>query len=490
MSRYLMALDAGTTSSRCILFDFEGRMAAVAQKEHKQIFPAPGWVEQDPMEIWKNQLFAARQAMAQVGAFARDIASIGITNQRETAIVWDKTTGKPIYNAIVWQCRRTVDFCDALKAEGFDATVQAKTGLTTDAYFSGTKVKWILENISGAAEAARLGDLLFGTVDTWLLWQLTQGAVFATDYSNAARTMLYNIHELKWDNDILEKFDIPIVMLPEVLPSAHIYGYTHPNLFGAEIIIGGMAGDQQAALFGQGCFSPGIIKNTYGTGCFVLMNTSSSAVSKNGLLTTIAWGIGTEIEYALEGSVFVAGSAIQWLRDGMGLIKTADETEVLAKMVDNTGGVYIVPAFNGLGAPHWHQYARGIISGITHSTQKEHIVRATLEAIAYQSHDVITAMAADTGLALSEIRADGGASANDFLMQFQADISGVTVRRPHQIESTALGAAFLAGLTIGIFKNKDEIAEKVCHGRIFTPNMNNDIRIQLLDNWKDAVEKA
>jgi glycerol kinase len=485
-----MALDAGTASSRCILFDFDGNVAAKAQKEHRQIFPAPGWVEHDPMEIWENQLYAARQAMAKIGAFARDIAAIGITNQRETALVWDKATGKPVYNAIVWQCRRTADFCDALKAEGFDGPMRAKTGLKTDAYFSGTKVKWILENVNGAAEAARRGELLFGTVDTWLLWQLTRGAVFATDCSNASRTMLYNIHELKWDGDILNRFDIPAQMLPEVLPSAHIFGRAHPDFFGAEIPIGGMAGDQQAALFGQACFVPGMVKNTYGTGCFMLMKTSNASPSANGLLTTIAWGIGNEVEYALEGSVFVAGSVVQWLRDGLGLIQTAAETDGLAKKVDDTGGVYIVPAFTGLGAPHWRQHARGIISGITHATHREHIVRAALEAIAYQSHDVISAMSAETGLDPAEIRVDGGASANNFLMQFQADISGVAVRRPHQVESTSLGAAFLAGLAVGIFKNKAEIAEKVCHGLIFAPNMNDDARARLLDGWKTAVAKT
>jgi len=490
MSRYLMALDAGTTSSRCILFDFNGNAVAMAQKEHRQIFPSPGWVEHNPIEIWENQLLVARQAMAKIGAFARDIAAIGITNQRETAIVWDKFTGKPIYNAIVWQCRRTADFCDALKTEGFDATIRAKTGLATDAYFSGTKVKWILENVAGAKQAARCGNLLFGTVDTWLLWQLTRGTVFATDYSNASRTMLYNIHELKWDEDILDKFYIPPAMLPDVLPSSHIYGHAHADFFGAEIPIGGMAGDQQAALFGQACFDPGMVKNTYGTGCFMLMKTDHAAASENGLLTTIAWGIDNQVEYALEGSVFVAGSVVQWLRDGLGLIKTAAETEGLAKTIDTTGDVYIVPAFTGLGAPHWQQHARGAISGITHATRREHIVRAALESIAYQSHDVISAMAQDTGLDIAEIRVDGGASANDFLMQFQADISGVAVRRPQQVESTALGAAFLAGLSIGIYKNKAEIAEKVCHGHIFAPNMIDTVRIQLLDGWKAAVSKV
>jgi len=489
MARYLMALDAGTTSCRCILFDHEnGNAVAMAQKEHRQIFPAPGWVEHDPMELWKNQLLVARQAMAKIGAFARDIVAIGITNQRETTIVWDKATGKPIHNAIVWQCRRTADFCDELKSEGYDATIRAKTGLTTDAYFSGTKIKWILDNVVGAKEAAGRGDLSFGTVDTWLLWQLTHGGVHATDCSNASRTMLYNIHELAWDADILDKFDISETMLPQVLPSAHIYGYAHPDFFGSEIPIGGIAGDQQAALFGQACFNPGMVKNTYGTGCFMLMHTGAAPTkSTNGLLTTIAWGIGDNVEYALEGSVFVAGSVVQWLRDSLGLIQSSVETEAIAKSIQDTGGVYIVPAFTGLGAPHWQSHARGQISGITHATSREHIIRAALESIAYQSHDVISAMAADTGLNLAEIRVDGGASANDFLMQFQADISGVAVHRPQQVESTALGAAYLAGLAVGIYKNKAEIAEKTCHGRIFAPNMDENARTHLLNGWKAAV---
>ncbi|MCL2573245.1 MAG: glycerol kinase GlpK [Defluviitaleaceae bacterium] len=487
MARYLMSLDAGTTSSRCIIFDFNGNKIAMAQKEHKQIFPNPSLVEHDPMEIWENQLDVVKKALYNAKLSASDIATIGITNQRETVIVWDKSTGKPIYNAIVWQCRRTADFCDALKQEGYDTTIREKTGLTTDAYFSGTKLRWLLENIDGAKEAASRGDLLFGTVDTWLLWQLTKGAVFATDYSNASRTMLYNIHELKWDDEILAEFNIPKCILPEVLPSAHIFGHAHADFFGAEIPISGIAGDQQAALFGQGCFELGMVKNTYGTGCFMLMNTGNAAESKNGLLTTIAWGIGDNIEYALEGSVFVAGSVVQWLRDSLGLIKTASETCGLAKSVDDTGGIYIVPAFTGLGAPHWLSHARGIISGITHATRKEHIVRAALEAIAYQSHDVISAMVADTGISLTEIRVDGGASANDFLMQFQADISGVAVRRPQQIESTALGAALLAGLGIGLFENKDEVAKKICHGSIFTPHMDSAMKAQLLDGWNMTI---
>ena len=494
MGNYIMALDQGTTSSRCILFDLQGRAAAMAQKEHRQIFPKSGWVEHDPIEIWHNQLSAARAAMAKVDAYASEIAAIGITNQRETTIVWDKHTGKPVHNAIVWQCRRTADFCNSLKTEGFDATIKTKTGLACDAYFSGTKLKWILDNVPGAKEAAQRGDLLFGTVDTWLLWQLTRGAVFATDYSNAARTMLFNIHTLTWDTEILDKFDIPLGILPEPLPNAHIFGEAHRDFFGGPIPIGGMAGDQQAALFGQACFVPGMVKNTYGTGCFALMNTGGRAVnSQNGLLATIAWDIGRGPQYALEGSVFIAGALIQWLRDGLGLIATAAETENLARQVNSTGGVYIVPAFVGLGAPHWSQHAKGLICGLTQSTTKAHIVRAALEAIAYQSHDVICAMGLDTGLAPKEIRADGGAAANDFLMQFQADILGTNVCRPAQIESTALGAAFLAGLAVGIYQNTDEINEIAQKARLsstFAPGMDKVLKDELLCGWRAAVSRA
>lgn len=491
MSNYLMALDQGTTGSRCIVFDFNGAVVAAAQKEHKQIFPKSGWVEHDPLEIWNNQMSVAKEALIKAGASPSDIAAVGITNQRETTILWDKNTGQPICNAIVWQCRRTSDFCDTLKTEGFDNIIRSKTGLTTDAYFSGTKIKWVLENVPGAKDAARRGDLLFGTVDTWLLWQLTKGEVFATDYSNAARTMLFNIHTLKWDDEILERFDIPKHILPEVLPSAHIYGKTHKELFGAEIPISGIAGDQQAALFGQACFFPGMVKNTYGTGCFTLMNTGDRAVSsKNGLITTIAWGIGDKIEYALEGSVFVAGSVIQWLRDSLKLINNAAESEFYAKSIDSTDGLYIVPAFVGLGAPHWDQYAQGIITGLTHRTKKEHIIRAALESIAYQSYDVLTAIELDTSLKITEIRADGGASANDFLMQFQADILDTAVRRPNQIESTAFGAVLLAGLAAGVYKNKDEIIQKIRPGSIFTPNIDSFSRDKLINGWKAAVRKA
>ena len=491
MSKYLMALDQGTTSSRCILFDFNGEAAAAAQKEHKQIFPREGWVEHDPAEIWSNQLSVALEAMAKIGAGAKDVAAIGVTNQRETTVVWDKNTGKPVYNAIVWQCRRTSDFCDTLKSEGFDAVIAKKTGLTADAYFSGAKIKWILDNVPGALEAARRGRLLFGTVDAWLLWNLTRGAVFATDYSNASRTMLFNIHTLKWDTEILDRFDIPAAMLPEVLPTAHIFGGTHRDFFGAEIPVAGMAGDQQAALFGQACFIPGMVKNTYGTGCFTLMHTGGkAAASKNGLLTTIAWGLGGGVEYALEGSVFTAGSVIQWLRDGLNMITDAAETEAYAQKTENANGVYIVPAFVGLGAPYWDQHARGLIAGLTFGARKEHIIRAALESIAYQSYDVISAMAADTSQTLTEIRADGGASVNNFLMQFQADILGAAVCRPAMVESTALGAAFLAGLAAGVFGGKEEIAKKVSIDRVFTPAMNPLTRNGLLSGWKDAVKKA
>jgi len=486
-----MALDQGTTSSRCIFFDADGRIISLAQREHRQVFPQAGWIEHDPMEIWHNQLAVAKEAMVKADACAADVLAIGITNQRETTIVWDKRTGRPVHNAIVWQCRRTSDLCDTLKAEGFDDIIKAKTGLTTDAYFSGTKLAWILENVPGAREEAARGNILFGTVDTWLVWQLTGGEVFATDYSNASRTMLFNIHTLCWDDEILERLGIPAAMLPEVLPSSHIFGNTHSDYFDGQIPIGGVAGDQQAALFGQGCFEPGMAKNTYGTGCFTLMNTGDRVVqSQNGLLTTIAWGLDDKVEYALEGSVFVAGSAVQWLRDNLGLIQTAAETETYATGVADTAGVYVVPAFVGLGAPHWNQHARGIITGLTHAARKEHIIRAALESIAYQSHDVISAMACDTGVALEQVRVDGGASANNFLMQFQADILGVPVQRPVVTESTALGAAFLAGLAVGEYKNKAEITEKIGAGRIFVPSMDEKRRQQLLAGWHEAIRQT
>lgn len=491
MKKYLLALDQGTTSSRAILFTKDGEPHSVAQREFTQIFPQPGWVEHDPMEIWASQLSVITEAMAKVNVSAGDIAAIGITNQRETTVVWNKNTGKPVYNAIVWQCRRTSDYCEKLKGEGFDKLIKDRTGLALDAYFSGTKVRWILENVPGAKEEAEVGNLLFGTIDTWLVWQLTKGQVHATDYSNASRTMLFDIHRLEWDKEILDKFGIPAAMLPKVKPSSYVYGNSDTTLLGGEIPIAGIAGDQQAALFGQCCFEPGMIKNTYGTGCFTLMNTGEKAVeSKNGLLTTIAWGEGGKVEYALEGSVFIAGAAMQWLRDGLGLIDDAAQSEVLAEKVEDSGGVYVVPAFVGLGAPYWDQYARGVIVGITRGTTKEHIIRATLESIAYQSYDVIKAMEADTVGKLKQIRVDGGASNNNFLMQFQADILNVEVVRPQVTESTALGAVFLAGLAVGYYKDKAEIVEKVKVSRVFKPQMDGAARTKLLNGWAQAVGRS
>ncbi|MCL2851446.1 MAG: glycerol kinase GlpK [Defluviitaleaceae bacterium] len=491
MDKYIMALDQGTTSSRCILFGADGEIRSMAQKEHRQIFPKPGWVEHDPMEIWSSQLSVAIEAMARIGASAVDIAAIGITNQRETVVVWDKRTGKPVCNAIVWQCRRTSDYCEQLQSEGFDKQVRAKTGLPVDAYFSGTKIRWILDNIEGARAEAEKGNLLFGTIDVWLVWQLTKGRIFATDYSNASRTMLFNIHSLEWDGEILDRFGIPSSMLPRVLPSSHIYGNSSKELFGGEIPIAGIAGDQQAALFGQCCFEPGMVKNTYGTGCFTLMNTGDKAVkSGNGLLTTIAWGLGGCVEYALEGSVFIAGAAVQWLRDGLRMIDDAAASEAYAESVDDAGGIYVVPAFVGLGAPYWDQYARGIVVGLTRGVQKEHFVRATLEAIAYQSYDVIKAMSVDTSQRIMQIRVDGGACNNNFLMQFQADILDVEVCRPLITESTALGAAFLAGLAVGVYSSREDIAEKVRISRVFKPGMDAQTRARLLMGWDDAVKRS
>lgn len=491
MAKYLMALDQGTTSSRCILFNKKGEIQSVAQKEFTQIFPQAGWVEHDPMEIWSTQLSVATECMAMMDANVEDVAAIGITNQRETTIVWDKETGKPVYNAIVWQCRRTSEYCDSLKEKGFDVKVKEKTGLVVDAYFSGTKVRWILENVEGARERAERGELLFGTVDTWLLWHLTKGKVFATDYSNASRTMLYNIHELKWDEEILAELNIPACMLPEVKPSSSVFGHTDANILGGEIPIAGIAGDQQAALFGQCCFEPGMIKNTYGTGCFILMNTGEKAItSKNGLVTTIGWGIGDKVEYALEGSVFVAGAALQWLRDGLRMIDSAAFSEVYAEKVEDSNGVYVVPAFVGLGAPYWDQYARGIIVGLTRGVEKEHLIRATLESLAYQSNDVIKAMATDSGENPKQIRVDGGASANNFLMQFQADITDTQVWRPQIIESTALGAAFLAGLAVGFYENQAEIMEQVSISKVFKPKMDEEMRTDLVSGWNEAVKRS
>ncbi|MBD5460585.1 MAG: glycerol kinase GlpK [Lachnospiraceae bacterium] len=491
MQKYVMALDQGTTSSRCILFDKKGKICSMAQKEFTQIYPQPGWVEHNPMEIWSSQLSVAMEAMAIVGAKPEQIAGIGITNQRETTIVWNKETGKPVYNAIVWQCRRTADMIAALSEDGFDKVIREKTGLVPDAYFSASKIAWILEHVPGAAEDAKAGRLLFGTVDTWLIWMLTKGRVHVTDYTNASRTMLYDIHRLCWDERILERFGIPESMLPEVRPSSCVYGYTDSSILGGEIPIAGAAGDQQCALFGQCCFEQGEVKNTYGTGCFLLMNTGNKAIaSQNGLITTIAAGVGEEVEYALEGSVFVAGAAVQWLRDGMRMIKDAPQSGEYAARVPDTEGVYVVPAFAGMGAPYWNQYARGTVVGLTRGCGKEHFIRATLESIAYQTADVLAAMEQDAGIRLRSLKVDGGASANDFLMQFQADILQTQVHRPECIETTALGAAYLAGLAVGYWQDRNEIRENWMLGASFAPRMEEGHAQKLLKGWKRAVRCA
>ncbi|MBQ8184379.1 MAG: glycerol kinase GlpK [Lachnospiraceae bacterium] len=491
MAKYVMALDAGTTSNRCILFNEKGEMCSVAQKEFTQYFPKPGWVEHDADEIWSSQLGVAVEAMNKIGAGAADIAAIGITNQRETAIVWDKITGEPVYHAIVWQCRRTSEYCDQLKAQGLTEWFREKTGLIIDAYFSGTKLKWILDHVEGARERAQKGELLFGTVETWLIWKLTKGRVHVTDYSNASRTLLFNIRELKWDEEILKLLDIPACMLPTPVPSSQIYGKTDSAFLGGEIPIGGAAGDQQAALFGQTCFEPGQAKNTYGTGCFLLMNTGQQPVySRNGLVTTIAWGLDGKVNYALEGSIFVAGAAIQWLRDEMRLIDSAADSEYMAKKVPDTNGCYVVPAFTGLGAPHWDQYARGTIVGITRGVNKYHIIRATLESLAYQTYDVIQAMEADSGIALSALKVDGGASANDFLMQIQADMIDAPVHRPSCVETTAMGAAYLAGLAVGYWKSLEEIQKNWAVNAVFEPQMPEQVREKRLKGWNKAVRYA
>lgn len=489
MSKYIMSLDQGTTSSRCILFNKNGLIESVAQKEFTQIYPKAGWVEHDPMEIWFTQISVATEAMQKINATASDIAAIGITNQRETAVIWDKTTGKPIYNAIVWQCRRTSDICDVLKEEGFDQIIKEKTGLIIDAYFSATKIKWILDHVEGAREKALKGQLLFGTIDTWLIWNLTKGKVHVTDYSNASRTMLFNIHTLKWDEEILTRLDIPTSMLPQVKPSSCVYGHTNATLLGGEIPISGAAGDQQAALFGQICHTPGTAKNTYGTGCFLLMNTGEKAIlSHKGLLTTIAWGIDNKVEYALEGSVFIAGAAIQWLRDELRMIDHAAHTETYANSVSDSNGVYIVPAFTGLGAPYWDQYARGTILGLTRGVKKEHFIRATLESLAYQTYDVLMAMQEDSGISLKALKVDGGACANNFLMQFQSDILGAKVDRPEVIETTALGAAYLAGLAVGYWKDQEDISTNWALSKSFTPKMESSKREFLLKGWHKAIK--
>ena len=489
MAKYVMALDAGTTSNRCILFNEKGEMCSVVQREFKQYFPQPGWVEHDANEIWVTQLAVAVEAMSKVGATAADIAAIGITNQRETAIVWDKNTGDPVYNAIVWQCRRTSEYCDSLKEKGLTEKFRRKTGLVIDAYFSGTKIKWILDSVPGARERAENGDLLFGTVETWLIWKLTKGEVHVTDYSNASRTMLFNINTLEWDEEILQELDIPKSMLPKALPSSYIYGETDSSFFGGPIPIAGAAGDQQAALFGQTCFDPGEAKNTYGTGCFLLMNTGDKPVfSQNGLVTTIAWGLDGKVTYALEGSIFVAGASIQWLRDEMRLIDSAEDSEYMAKKVKDTNGCYVVPAFTGLGAPHWDQYARGTIVGITRGVNKYHIIRATLESMAYQVSDVLGAMNADSGIKLAALKVDGGASANNFLMQTQADILGVPVNRPKCVETTAMGAAYLAGFAVGYWKSLDDIRQNWEFDKIFVPSITEEERTKRVKGWNKAVK--
>ncbi|MEG2984320.1 MAG: glycerol kinase GlpK [Peptostreptococcaceae bacterium] len=490
--KYIIALDQGTTSSRAILFDKFGNIVSSAQKEFTQIYPKPSWVEHNPMEIWGSQSGVLREVLETSFIRPDEIAAIGITNQRETTIVWDKNTGKPIYNAIVWQCRRTADLCDRLKEKGLEPTIKQKTGLILDAYFSATKINWILENIDGAREKAENGELLFGTVDTWLIWNLTRGKVHVTDYSNASRTMLYNINELKWDEEILNELNIPKNMLPEVRPSSEVYGYTDEEMLaGAQIPISGCAGDQQAALFGQTCFGKGSVKNTYGTGCFLLMNTGDKVVeSKNGLLTTIAWGVDGKVNYALEGSIFVGGASIQWLRDELRLIYDSGQSEYYANQVNDTNGVYVVPAFTGLGAPYWDMYARGAIFGLTRGAKREHIVRATLESIAYQTKDVLNAMQEDSGMKLKCLRVDGGASANNFLMQFQSDILNVNIDRPKVIETTALGAAYLAGLSVGFYKSVDEIKEKWEINTEFIPTMDEKRRMILYKGWKRAVGRS
>ena len=489
MPKYVMALDAGTTSNRCVLFDENGIIRSMAQQEFTQYFPKPGWVEHDAREIWLTQYAVVSEAMNNIGAEAGDIAAIGITNQRETTIVWDKETGEPIHNAIVWQDRRTAEYCDSLINEGLTEKYRAKTGLVIDPYFSGTKIRWLLQNVPGARSRAERGELLFGTVETWLIWKLTGGKVHVTDYSNASRTMLYNIVELKWDEEILEKMEIPASMLPEVKPSSCIYGYTDPELFGGAIPVAGAAGDQQCALFGQTCFQPGDAKNTYGTGCFLLMNTGEKPVfSEHGLVTTIAWGIGGKVEYALEGSVFVAGSAIQWLRDQLKILDSASDSEYFANKVKDTNGCYVVPAFTGLGAPYWDPYARGAIVGLTRGVNKFHIIRATLESLAYQTHDVLEAMEADSGIKLSSLKVDGGAAANNLLLQMQSDIIQAPVKRPVCVETTAMGAAYLAGLAAGYWSCLDDIARNWSVERVFTPQITCEEQRGKLRKWNKAVE--
>ncbi len=486
--RYIMALDQGTTSARCILYDRQGRQVSIAQKEFRQIYPQAGWVEHDPMDIWSTQIGVAQEALLKIDATCENIDAIGITNQRETTVVWDRYTGEPVYNAIVWQCRRTAECCDNLKAKGLEASFRSKTGLLIDPYFSGTKLRWILEHVDGAWERAKNGDLLFGTVETWLIWKLTDGKVHVTDYSNASRTMMFNIHDLRWDEDILKELEIPVCMLPEVHPSSEVYGESSPLLFGGSIPISGAAGDQQAALFGQTCFEKGEAKNTYGTGGFMLVNTGQTPVeSRNGLITTIAWGAEDTVQYALEGSVFISGATIQWLRDELKILDNAAESEQMARMVKDTAGAYVVPAFTGLGAPYWDSYARGAIMGLTRGVNKNHIVRAALESMAYQTNDLMAAMAEDMGRPLQTFKVDGGASANNFLLEFQANIMDMPVYRPKCIETTSLGAAYLAGLATGYWKNRGDILSNWQIDRIFEPDMEPQKREELLDGWHKAV---
>lgn len=489
--RFILALDQGTTSSRAILFDHSGAVRGVAGQEFTQIFPQPGWVEHDPVEIWQSQLQVARRVLLENGVDPREVEAIGVTNQRETTILWDRTTGEPIYNAIVWQCRRTAPLVEELRRAGWAERVKAKTGLMLDAYFSGTKIRWILDQVPGAREKAGRGEVLFGNVDTWLIWNLTGGRVHVTDYSNASRTMLFNIHTLEWDQELLKGLDIPAAILPEVRPSSQVYGLCRQELLGVEIPVAGDVGDQQAALFGQACYTPGMAKNTYGTGGFLLLNTGTRAVtSRNGLLTTIAWGLGDQVEYALEGSIFVAGAAVQWLRDQLKIIDNAAQSEELALSVEGSGGVYLVPAFVGLGAPYWDMYARGTIVGITRGTNRVHIVRATLESIAYQVRDVLDVMAAEAGLRLQALRVDGGAVENSFLMQFQADLLQVPVARPRVIETTAMGAAFLAGLAVGFWKGREQLTEIWQAERVFQPEAAAADMDKLYSDWRRAVERS
>ena len=491
MTKFILALDQGTSSSRAILFDYEGQIRSVAQKEFTQIFPQPGWVEHDPMEIWSSQAAVIAEAITKVGVNGLSIAGIGITNQRETTIVWDAKTGEPVYNAIVWQDRRTSGFCDSLKEQGLTEKIREKTGLIIDAYFSATKLRWILENVEGARERAERGELRFGTVDTWLIWMLTRGEVHVTDVSNASRTMLFNIHNLDWDGELVELFDIPVSMMPKVCSSSEVYGYTKTTIFASEVPISGIAGDQQAALFGQMCIEPGSVKNTYGTGCFLLMNSGNKPImSKNQLLTTVAWKIGDEVNYALEGSIFVAGSVVQWLRDGLKIIDSSSEVEALAASVPDNGGVYFVPALTGLGAPHWDQYAKGLIYGITRGTTTAHIARAALEGIAFQTMDIVQAMEKDAGISLKELKVDGGASRNNLLMQFQADVLNTKVIRPEVTETTALGAAYLAGLAVGYWKDLGEIKKQWKAERTFLPEAEPKSVENMIDGWYDAIQRT